>query len=343
MTDIKVSALPAATAIADVDQLMVIQGGISKRAPASLLKGVKGDAGVGLLNKGTWVAATYQPGDYVFSDGSVSATSMWVLNSLVAYASSTLPKNDATKWSELTAPAGQDGKSVELQKTATAIQWRQVGGTYADLVLLSALKGDPGLIGPIGSKWLTGTVVPAAGTGADGDFYLRSNGDYYGPKTTGAWGAIVASLKGSAGGSPLPVGGTAGQVLTKASTTDGDATWQTPAAGGGGGFINGNFMVPNQGVISWNIAAKASGFGAVYLAALGSNPCTQFVFNTDGTPTIFPTLPGGAGVLTGVLTGSTGAAGKISLSVANGKVYLENRMGWAVSITLFMSIAGTPV
>lgn len=52
-------------------------------------------------------------------------------------------------------PPGKDGKSIELQKTATAIQWRLVGGTWADLVLLSALKGDTG---PSGAT-LVGQVV----------------------------------------------------------------------------------------------------------------------------------------------------------------------------------------
>lgn len=49
--------------------------------------------------------------------------------------------------SALTGSAGNDGKSVELQKTATAIQWRQTGGSWADLVLLSALKGETGANG----------------------------------------------------------------------------------------------------------------------------------------------------------------------------------------------------
>ena len=334
---------------------------------------------------------------------------MWVLSTTVPYVSSAIPKNDVTNWIELAAPAGADGLSLELQKTGTAIQWRQVGGSWADLVLLTAITGPAGspgtngtngtngntvltttgapsgatgvngdyafdiaaqlIYGPkaagtwpagvsikgikgdaglIGSKWLTGATVPAAGSGLNGDFYLRSNGDYYGPKTSGAWGAVVGNLKGAAG-SAIPAGGTTGQVLTKASANDGDATWQTPAAaaaggGGGGGAstISGNFTVPNDGVISWNIAANAAGWGMIYLAALGSLPVTQFAFNTAGTPTIFPTLAGGGGVLTGVLTGTTGAAGKITVSVAAGKVYLENRMGWNVGITMFLSVAGTP-
>lgn len=39
------------------------------------------------------------------------------------------------------------------------------------------------------------------------------------------------------GGGSLPPGGITGQVLTKASATDGDANWQTPALGGGGSPI----------------------------------------------------------------------------------------------------------
>jgi len=39
---------------------------------------------------------------------------------------------------------GDDGKSVELQKTETAIQWRQEGGEFADLVTLEEITGPPG-------------------------------------------------------------------------------------------------------------------------------------------------------------------------------------------------------
>lgn len=42
---------------------------------------------------------------------------------------------------------GIDGKSVELQKTATHIQWRQTNGAWADLVALADLKGDKGEAG----------------------------------------------------------------------------------------------------------------------------------------------------------------------------------------------------
>lgn len=167
------------------------------------LADLKGEAGTGLTNRGVWAAGTFNPGDYVFATGSIgSGNAMWVLSDSAPYASSVQPKDDPTRWIEQAAPAGpagDDGLSVELQKSATHIQWRQTGGTWADLVLLADLVGAAGSAGAAGAKWHTGTDVPAAGTGVDGDFYLRSNGDYYGPKASGAWGAVVDSLKGSAG------------------------------------------------------------------------------------------------------------------------------------------------
>jgi hypothetical protein len=72
----------------------------------------------------------------------------------------------------------------------------------------------------------------------DGDYYLRSNGDYYGPKASGSWGSVVGSLLGATGstgptgptgpaGPGLPTGGTAGQWPRKASSTDYDVAWDT--------------------------------------------------------------------------------------------------------------------
>ena len=50
-------------------------------------------------------------------------------------------------WTDLVSLAaitGDDGLSVELQTTATHIQWRLVGGTWANLIALSALVGPAG-------------------------------------------------------------------------------------------------------------------------------------------------------------------------------------------------------
>lgn len=57
---------------------------------------------------------------------------------------------------------GIDGKQVELQKTSTAIQWRLAGGTWADLVLLSAITGPQGQTGQAGQTGQTGQAGAAA-------------------------------------------------------------------------------------------------------------------------------------------------------------------------------------
>lgn len=61
--------------------------------------------------------------------------------------------------------------------------------------------GDNGVDGARGSVWRTGTTVPDIGLGLDGDFYIRTTtGEYYGPKTAGAWGAVVGSFSSATPG-----------------------------------------------------------------------------------------------------------------------------------------------
>ena len=48
--------------------------------------------------------------------------------------------------------AGDNGKSIEIQKTDTHIQWRQEGGQWINLVALADLKGDKGEQGLQGIK-----------------------------------------------------------------------------------------------------------------------------------------------------------------------------------------------
>lgn len=51
-----------------------------------------------------------------------------------------------------------------------------------------------------GSNILSGSGAPSGGTGNNGDYYLRtSNGDFYGPKASGAWGSPIVNLTGPAG------------------------------------------------------------------------------------------------------------------------------------------------
>ena len=102
---------------------------------------------------------------------------------------------------------GKDGREIELQNSGTAIQWRYVGDeSWTDLAQLSEItgeKGDPGTTPTIGEN---------------GNWYL-------GDEDTGK---PSRGEKGDAGDG-VPSGGTTGQVLTKNSDSDGDASWKNPS------------------------------------------------------------------------------------------------------------------
>ena len=134
--------------------------------------------------------------------------------------------------------------------------------------------GPPGPAGPTGStgptgatgdstEWLTGAGAPGGGTGQNGDFYLdTTNGDVYGPKTGGVWGAPVANIKGPTGptgaagptgaqGATGPAGptGATGPIGPTGSTGAIGPTGPTGSSGATGATgigVNGFFFVSNS-------------------------------------------------------------------------------------------------
>lgn len=87
-------------------------------------------------------------------------------------------------------PAGADGKSVELQKTATAIQWRLAGGTWADLISLSSITGPAGAtgaVGPAGTPGANAVYRHGATTGLNLKIYTAS-------EVTSANGAVTFTI-----------------------------------------------------------------------------------------------------------------------------------------------------
>lgn len=104
-------------------------------------QGIQGAAGIGLNNKGAWVSGTsYNPNDYVFSTSSTNAllNTMWIAQAATTFTSTTLPKNDPTKWVEFEAPQGPIGPQG-----------------------LQGLNGDIGPKGDIGPNGATGPQGPA--------------------------------------------------------------------------------------------------------------------------------------------------------------------------------------
>lgn len=76
------------------------------------------------------------------------------------------------------------------------------------------------------------------------------NTDLLAIERAGVLHKVTAAQLAALGGG-LPAGGTTGQVLTKASATDGDADWQTPAAGGGSGLASGQAQARVTGNVFW--------------------------------------------------------------------------------------------
>lgn len=108
--------------------------------------------------------------------------------------------------------AGEDGREVEIRNSGTHIQWRYVGDVgWIDIVALIDLKGDDG--------------VPVE---------LRQSGTFIQWKYIDEVSWINLFDLSTLDINGLPNGGTVGQVLTKNSSTDGDASWQDPTGGGGG-------------------------------------------------------------------------------------------------------------
>lgn len=121
---------------------------------------------------------------------------------------------------------GTDGREIELQKSATHIQWRYVGeASWTDLVLLSEItgpqgeQGDQGIQGIQGPPGVAGTDGTDGTNGADGtdgnsiratevepttegiDYDLRlltTNWDVYEKKPTTGWEPI-GNIKGATG------------------------------------------------------------------------------------------------------------------------------------------------
>lgn len=93
-------------------------------------------------------------------------------------------------------------------------------------------KGDPGPAGPQGIPGSTGTNGLTGATGAKGD-----TGDTGPQGPQGIPGTIGATGTTGATGPGVATGGILDQILAKASATDFDTKWVTPAVGGGGTTI----------------------------------------------------------------------------------------------------------
>lgn len=173
-------------------------------------------------------------------------------------------------------------------------------------VLIPGLPGPAGPAGPagVGSYWHRGAGAPGAGVGANGDYYLNTtNGDIYGPKTGGAWGAVVFNI---AEGQQGPAGPAGAAGATGATGPAGPAGPQGPAGPtgptGATGAAGTTGAAGPAGDDAYEVAVAAgfTGTRAQWLASLvgAQGPAGP----AGATGPAGPVGPAGA-------TGATGAAG----------------------------------
>lgn len=168
-----------------------------------------------------------------------------------------------------------------------------------------------GTSGPRGSGWLSGAGVPASSTGFDGDFYLDTTnvGYYYGPKTSGAWGA-PSPFGNSLNGVPLT------NVTATAAPTVSDDNTQ--------GYSRGSYWI-NTTTDIWYVATDVTTGAAVWNQLLPvTNTATAGrvqVANgaTSTTWAITPGLYSGTGLISGAVMTQ---ASSTSFSITAGKAVI---------------------
>ena len=260
-----------------------------------------------------------------------------------ATAAATLTGAAPNQTLSLVLPKGDTGANVELQTTATHIQWRLVGGsTWTNLVALTAITGPQGSVGATGSnielqttsthiQWrlvggstwtnlvaLTAITGPQGSTGATGSVGPAgpANSLTVGTVTTGAAGSNAAAT----------ITGTAPNQTLSLTIPRGDAG----AAGAAGA----------TGATGAAGPANSLSVGTVTTGAAGSNASAS-ITGTAPNQTLSLTIPRGNTGETGA-TGAAGPANSLSIGTvttgAAGSSASATITGTAPSQTLSLTI-----
>jgi hypothetical protein len=172
----------------------------------------------------------------------------------------------------------------------------------------TALAYSSGVMGPTGATGATGTTgatgatgyspawivaagAPGPGSGNSGDMYINAaTSDVYGPKSGGAWGAIVANIKGATGATGA-MGATGGTGATGATGAPGySPEWIVAAGAPGSGAGNNGDMYLNSATQDVYGPKSGGAWGAVATNIKGSSAglpsggtANQALVKIDGT------------------------------------------------------------
>ena len=218
--------------------------------------------------------------------------------------------------------------------------------------------GPRGLDGLTGTKIHSGTTVPAADLGTEGDYYLQTNtGQLFGPKSAISWG-VPLNLVGTPG-----TNGTNGTNGLNGATIRSGTGAPASSVGVDGDFYfnksNGDFYGPKTGT-SWGSPTSLKGlngsdgtpgsqiWSGTATPAMTIGRIGDFYFNTStadfygpksatswGVPVNLKGATGGAGANgTKILNGaglpsvSIGAAGDYYINISTGDLYGPKTTAW---------------
>lgn len=203
---------------------------------------------------------------------------------------------------------GIDGRSPEFNVGETHVQWRLIGDeTWIDLVSLLSLKGADGedgvqgIQGIKGDTGLQGETGPQGIKGDTGSQGLQGNDGAQGPQgIQGIQGEPGSQgIQGTPGingtnGQGVPVGGTAGQVLSKTDGTNYNAQW----------------ISISKSVVNQSVAAQGPGFASdTYLTGSGITIPSDSLNTGTRYHLIFDVSKTAAGTATPIITIRFGTAG----------------------------------
>jgi hypothetical protein len=150
------------------------------------------------------------------------------------------PAGTSTTWRVGSGvPNNATGNDGDLYlRTTNGDVYQRASGTYSVVANIKGSTGDPGVTGPSGATWRSGSAIPDNATGADGDFYFRTaTSDIY-KRASGVY-SIIANIKGDDGDD----GDTGATGSTGATGADGNTILSGSGAPSSGLGVNGNFYI----------------------------------------------------------------------------------------------------